>query len=106
MGVVECQAKSRRGGQVLVMDVLRILPCDIFVVSRVGRILIDLSTKSCKKLKQVMFYFCTVRLLGRNYEAIIKNWKLLTKEKGVDIVILDMPLLDTCAIKTSHWYAD
>lgn len=33
--------------------------------------------------------------LGRNYEEIQKEWNYLVKEKGIDIVILDMPLLDT-----------
>ena len=33
--------------------------------------------------------------MGRNYEEIQQQWRLLTKEKGVDIVVLDMPLLDT-----------
>lgn len=33
--------------------------------------------------------------LGRNYEEIQNQWKILTKEKGVDICVLDMPLLDT-----------
>lgn len=33
--------------------------------------------------------------LGRNYEEILQQWRLLTKEKGADIVVLDMPLLDT-----------
>lgn len=33
--------------------------------------------------------------LGRNYEEILDWWRLLTKERGVDIVVLDMPLLDT-----------
>lgn len=33
--------------------------------------------------------------LGRNYDEILEQWCLLTKEKGVDIVVLDMPLLDT-----------
>ncbi len=33
--------------------------------------------------------------LGRNYEEILQQWRVLTKEKGVDIVVLDMPLLDT-----------
>ena len=33
--------------------------------------------------------------LGRNYGEILGQWRLLTKEKGVDIVVLDMPLLDT-----------
>ena len=33
--------------------------------------------------------------LGRHYEEIQNQWRILTKEKGVDIVVLDMPLLDT-----------
>ena len=33
--------------------------------------------------------------LGRNYEEILSQWRLVTKEKRVDIVVLDMPLLDT-----------
>ena len=33
--------------------------------------------------------------LGRNYREILEQWRVLTKEKGVDIVVLDMPLLDT-----------
>ena len=33
--------------------------------------------------------------LGRNYEEIQNQWRILTKEKGVDIVVMDMPLLDT-----------
>ena len=33
--------------------------------------------------------------LGRNYDEILEQWRLLTKEKRVEIVVLDMPLLDT-----------
>lgn len=33
--------------------------------------------------------------LGRNYEEILEQWRYLTKEKRVDVVVLDMPLLDT-----------
>ena len=33
--------------------------------------------------------------LGRNYEEIIEQWRILTKEKRADICVLDMPLLDT-----------
>lgn len=33
--------------------------------------------------------------LGRNYGEILEQWRILTKERGVDIVVLDMPLLDT-----------
>ena len=33
--------------------------------------------------------------LGRNYGEILEQWRVITKEKRVDIVVLDMPLLDT-----------
>ena len=33
--------------------------------------------------------------LGRNYEEIQEQWRILTREKGVDILVFDMPLLDT-----------
>lgn len=33
--------------------------------------------------------------LGRNYAEILEQWSLLTKERGISIVVLDMPLLDT-----------
>ena len=33
--------------------------------------------------------------LGRNYDEIIEQWRILTKEKKADIVVIDMPLLDT-----------
>ena len=33
--------------------------------------------------------------LGRNYEEILEQWRVITKEKCADIVVLDMPLLDT-----------
>ena len=33
--------------------------------------------------------------LGRNYEEILEQWRMITKEKQADIVVLDMPLLDT-----------
>lgn len=33
--------------------------------------------------------------LGRNYDEIIEQWRILTKERQVDIVVLDMPILDT-----------
>lgn len=33
--------------------------------------------------------------LGRNYDEILEQWRMITKDKGADIVVLDMPLLDT-----------
>jgi len=49
-----------------------------------------------KKLKPGdLLYIMSIDRLGRNYEEIQKQWRILTKEIGIDIVVLDMPLLDT-----------
>ena len=49
-----------------------------------------------KKLKpDDLLYIKSIDRLGRNYEEIQKQWRILTKDRGVDIVVLDMPLLDT-----------
>ena len=42
-----------------------------------------------------ILYVKSIDRLGRNYDEILKQWRLLTKEKQVDIVVIDMPLLDT-----------
>jgi len=52
--------------------------------------------KLVRKLKKGdLLYIKSIDRLGRNYEEIQNQWRILTKEKGVDIVVLDMPLLDT-----------
>lgn len=52
--------------------------------------------KLLRKLKKDdLLYIKSIDRLGRNYEEILEQWRVLTKEKGVDIVVLDMPLLDT-----------
>ena len=40
-------------------------------------------------------YVSSIDRLGRNYKDIIAQWSVITKEKGTDIVVLDMPILDT-----------
>lgn len=42
-----------------------------------------------------VIYVKSIDRLGRNYEDIIEQWRYITKEKKADIVIIDMPLLDT-----------
>lgn len=42
-----------------------------------------------------VLYIKSIDRLGRNYEEIIEQWRILTKEKKIDIVVIDMPLLDT-----------
>lgn len=48
-----------------------------------------------KLKKDDLLYIKSIDRLGRNYEEILEQWRVLTKEKGIDIVVLDMPLLDT-----------
>ena len=52
--------------------------------------------KLIKKLKSGdLLYILSIDRLGRNYEEIQNQWRVLTKEIGVDICVIDMPLLDT-----------
>lgn len=52
--------------------------------------------KMIRKLKSGdLLYIHSIDRLGRNYEEIQNQWRILTKEIGVDVCVLDMPLLDT-----------
>ena len=52
--------------------------------------------KLLRKLKENdVFVVQSIDRLGRNYTEIIEQWRIITKEKHADIVVLDMPLLDT-----------
>lgn len=60
----------------------------------------DFERPSYKKMKKKIkegdeLYVKSIDRLGRNYNEIIDQWRILTKEKKVDIVVLDFPLLDT-----------
>lgn len=52
-----------------------------------------------RMLKQLkngdLLYVLSIDRLGRNYEEIQRQWRILTKEIGIDICVIDMPLLDT-----------
>ena len=49
-----------------------------------------------RRLKEEdLLYIKSIDRLGRDYEEILEQWRVLTREKRVDIVVLDMPLLDT-----------
>ena len=49
-----------------------------------------------RKLKENdLIYIKSIDRLGRNYTEILEQWRVITKEKKADIVVLDMPLLDT-----------
>lgn len=42
-----------------------------------------------------MLFVKSIDRLGRNYKDLNEQWRIITKEKGADIVVIDMPLLDT-----------
>ncbi len=42
-----------------------------------------------------LLYILSIDRLGRNYEEIQRQWRVLTKDIGIDICVIDMPLLDT-----------
>ena len=53
-------------------------------------------SKLSKSLKEGdLLYITSIDRLGRNYDEILEQWRILTKEKGVDIVVINMPILDT-----------
>ena len=52
--------------------------------------------KLLKKIKPGdLLYIKSIDRLGRNYEEIQNQWRIITKEKSADIYVIDMPLLDT-----------
>ncbi len=52
--------------------------------------------KLLKKLKQGdLLIIKSIDRLGRNYDEILKQWRIITKEIGADVLVIDMPLLDT-----------
>ena len=64
----------------------------------------DFNRPQYKKLVKKMrpgdlLYILSIDRLGRNYEEIQNQWRILTKEIGIDICVIDMPLLDTRTCK-------
>lgn len=52
--------------------------------------------KMVKRIKQGdLLYVLSIDRLGRNYDEIQNQWRILTKEIGIDVCVIDMPLLDT-----------
>jgi DNA invertase Pin-like site-specific DNA recombinase len=83
--------------QQIAMKELSIPEKNIFMDKQSGK---DFERPQYKKMirkmrKDDLLYVKSIDRLGRNYDEILEQWRILTKEKGIDIVVLDMPLLDT-----------
>lgn len=83
--------------QLIALTEIGVLEKDIFIDKQSGKNFDRPQyQKLVKKLKNGdLLYILSIDRLGRNYEEIQNQWRILTKEKGVDICVLDMPLLDT-----------
>lgn len=83
--------------QLIALTEIGVLEKDIFIDKQSGKNFDRPQyQKLVKKLKSGdLLYVLSIDRLGRNYEEIQNQWRILTKEKGVDICVLDMPLLDT-----------
>ena len=97
-GYVRVSSRDQREDrQMLVMRKLEVPEAHIFTDRQSGK---DFERpeyiKMVKKLKENdLLYIKSIDRLGRNYTEVLEQWRMLTKEKRIDIVVLDMPLLDT-----------
>ncbi|MCL2010667.1 MAG: recombinase family protein [Synergistaceae bacterium] len=83
--------------QMIAMNALKIPPARIFMDKISGK---DFERPAYKALTKKLspgdlIYIKSIDRLGRNYDDIQNQWRVLTKERGVDIAVIDMPLLDT-----------
>ncbi|MCI8893744.1 MAG: recombinase family protein [Lachnospiraceae bacterium] len=83
--------------QLIAMMKMHVPVKNIYVDKQSGK---DFDRPQYKKLLQkldenAILYIQSIDRLGRNYQEIQEQWRIITKEKKSDIVVIDMPLLDT-----------
>lgn len=97
-GYIRVSSKDQNEDRQLVaMHKLQIPASNIYMDKQSGK---DFNRPQYKRMlrklrRDDLLYIKSIDRLGRNYEEILEQWRILTKEKGSDIVVLDMPLLDT-----------
>ena len=83
--------------QLIAMREMGVSDSDVYVDKESGK---DFNRTYYKRLIRKLkagdvLFIKSIDRLGRNYEDIIEQWKIITKDKKADIVVIDMPLLDT-----------
>ncbi|MCL2152992.1 MAG: recombinase family protein [Oscillospiraceae bacterium] len=97
-GYVRCSSLDQNEArQIKAMQELNIPAKNIYTDKQSGK---DFKRPAFKALLNKvrsgdLIYCLSIDRLGRNYDEITRYWRILTKERGVDVVIIDMPLLDT-----------
>ncbi len=87
--------------QKIAMDAKSVPRKNIFMDKQSGK---DFERPQYKRLVRKikrgdLLYLLSIDRLGRNYKEVQEQWRILTKDKGVDICVIDMPLLDTRTAK-------
>jgi DNA invertase Pin-like site-specific DNA recombinase len=90
-------ADQNEDRQTIAMNELSIPPENIYTDKQSGK---DFQRPAYQTLMKTvksgdLIYIKSIDRLGRNYEEILEQWRLLTKKCGADIAVIDMPLLDT-----------
>jgi DNA invertase Pin-like site-specific DNA recombinase len=88
---------QNEGRQLIGMVALKIPKGNIFIDKQSGK---DFERDAYRELigklkRDDLLYIASIDRLGRNYAEIQEQWRIITKERGVDIAVIDMPLLDT-----------
>lgn len=83
--------------QLIAMEEMQVPKKNIYIDKQSGKDFArPMYQKMMEKLKEDdLLYIKSIDRLGRDYQEILEQWRILTKEKKIDIVVLDMPLLDT-----------
>lgn len=87
--------------QLIALEPYGIPVSNLFIDEKSGK---DFNRPKYKRLLRKLrtgdlLYIKSIDRLGRNYDEIIAQWRYLTREKGIDIKVIDMPLLDTTYCK-------
>ena len=83
--------------QMIAMEQAGVPEGNIYIDKQSGK---DFNRPNYKRLLKKLhpgdtLFIKSIDRLGRNYEEILNQWRIITKEKLVDVVVIDMPLLDT-----------
>ena len=97
-GYVRVSSKDQNEDrQMIAMSEMGVPVENVFIDKQSGK---DFNRPQYKRLVRLLkeddiMFIKSIDRLGRNYEEIIEQWRLITKDKRADIVVIDMPLLDT-----------
>ncbi len=83
--------------QLIALKELQVLEENIYIDKQSGK---DFNRPQYKRLMRKLkpddlIYIKSIDRLGRNYGEILEQWKTITKDKHVDLYVIDMPILDT-----------